>query len=236
MPACRSCRPMECTICQPRPPCVCHKLKLPGLPHCFGTDGTMWQLPRSFEGLVRLRKRPVCAACLLLRGREQRTFGPLGARRFHSVNRRRNSFHRVALATLEHAVLESSDAGVYTLQVHAYPTRRAARTFSRQQLRQSACAHRCTPRELHQRPNVNQKRCRRLHGRRHDSNFGEPIQNQFASSSSLRQLRRDRETGHLEHKIGNASKRGPSHLVFRTMPALRISQASSRIHDPTALC
>jgi hypothetical protein len=25
------------------------------------------------------------------------------------------------------------------LQVHAYPTRRAARTFSRQQLRQSAC-------------------------------------------------------------------------------------------------
>jgi len=216
----------------------------------------MWQLPRSFEGLVRLRKRPVCSACLLLRGREQRTFGPLGARRFHSVNRRRNSFHRVALATLEHAVLESSDAGVYTLQVHAYPTRRAARTFSRQQLRQSACAHRCTPRELHQRPNVNQKRCRRLHGCRHDSNFGEPIQNQFASSSrglypspemlsevlfqlsetSLRQLRRDRETGHLEHKIGNASKRGPSHLVFRTMPALRISQASSRIHDPTALC
>ena len=208
------------------PPCVCHKLKLPVLPHCFGKDRTMWQLPRSFEGLVRLRKRPVCPACLLLRGREQRTFVPLGARRFHSVNRRRNSFHRVALATLEHAVLESSDAGVYALQVHAYPTRRAARTFSRQQLRQSACAHRCTPLELHQRPNVNQKRCRRLHGCRHDSNFGEPIQNQFASSSrglypspemlsevlfqlnetSLPQLRRDRETGHLEHKIGNASK------------------------------
>jgi hypothetical protein len=103
-----------------RPPRVCHKPKLPGFPHCFGTGRTKRQ-------------------------REQRTFGPLGAGRFDPANRRRNSFHRVARATLEHAVLESSDAGVYTLQIHALPTRRAGRTFSRQQLRQSACAHGCTP-------------------------------------------------------------------------------------------
>jgi hypothetical protein len=87
----------------------------------------------------------VCSAFILLRRREQRTFGPLGAGRFHPANCRRNSFHRVAPATLEHTVLESSDAGVYTLQIHALPTRRAGRTFSRQQLRQSACAHGCTP-------------------------------------------------------------------------------------------
>jgi len=123
----------------------------------------------------------VCSACNYFRRRELRTFVPPGVGRFHSVNRRRNSFHRVTLATLEHAVLKSFDAGVYTLQIHAYPTRRAGRTFSPQQLRQSACAHGCIPRELHQRPNVNQKRCRR-------------------------QLRCDHETGHLEHKIGNASK------------------------------
>jgi hypothetical protein len=46
---------MKCTICQPRPPCVCHKPKLPGLPHCFGTGSTMRQLPRGFEGLIGLR-------------------------------------------------------------------------------------------------------------------------------------------------------------------------------------
>ena len=38
-----------------RPPRVCHKPKLPGLPHCFGTGRTMRQLPRSFEGFVSLR-------------------------------------------------------------------------------------------------------------------------------------------------------------------------------------
>ena len=52
---------------------------------------------------------------LLLGRRKQPIFGPLGARRFHPVNRRRNSFHRVAPATLEYAVLESSDARVYTV-------------------------------------------------------------------------------------------------------------------------
>ena len=66
---------------------------------------------------------------------EQPTFGPLGAARFRSTNRRRNGFHRVAPAALEDAVLESSHAGVYTLQIHTFPTRRAARTFPRQQLR-----------------------------------------------------------------------------------------------------
>jgi len=66
---------------------------------------------------------------------EQPTFGSLGAARFRSTNRRRNGFRRVAPAALEDAVLESSHAGVYTLQIHAFPTRRAARTFGRQQLR-----------------------------------------------------------------------------------------------------
>src|SRR5258707_4174249 len=49
----------------------------------------------------------------LLRRREQPALGPRDAGRFNPVNRRRDSFHCVALATLEHAVLESSDAGVY---------------------------------------------------------------------------------------------------------------------------
>src|SRR5258705_12872232 len=85
---------------------------------------------------------------ILLRRPELPAFGPLGAGRFNPVNRRRDSFHRVALATLEHAVLESSDAGVYTLQIHTLPTGRAARTFGRQQLRQSTSAHGCTPSQL----------------------------------------------------------------------------------------
>jgi hypothetical protein len=70
-----------------------------------------------------------------LRARVGATFGRLGAARFSSTNRRRNGFHRVASAALEDAVLESSHAGVYALQIHAFATRRAARTFGRQQLR-----------------------------------------------------------------------------------------------------
>jgi hypothetical protein len=34
------------------------------------------------------------------------------------------------------------------LQIHAFPTGRAARTFGRQQLRQSTSAHGCTPSQL----------------------------------------------------------------------------------------
>jgi hypothetical protein len=45
----------KCAICQPRPPRVCHKPKLPGLPHCFGTGRTRRQLPRSFEGFISPR-------------------------------------------------------------------------------------------------------------------------------------------------------------------------------------
>jgi hypothetical protein len=111
----------------------------------------MRQLPRSFEGFVSLRVQSETSGCsgfILLRRRVQRPFGPLGAGRFHPANSRRNSFQRVASATLEHTVLESSNAGVYTLQIHALPTRRAGRTFSRQQQRQSACAHGCTPPSL----------------------------------------------------------------------------------------
>jgi hypothetical protein len=74
---------------------------------------------------------------IVLRRSEQPVLGPRDAGRFNSVNCCRDSFHRVALATLEHAVLESSDAGVYTLEIHAFPTGRAARTFCRRQLRQS---------------------------------------------------------------------------------------------------
>jgi hypothetical protein len=66
---------------------------------------------------------------------EQLTFDPLGAARFRSTNRRRKGLHRVASAALEDAVLESSHAGVYTLQIHIFPTRRAARAFCWQQLR-----------------------------------------------------------------------------------------------------
>jgi hypothetical protein len=69
---------------------------------------------------------------IVLRRSEQPVLGPPDAGRFNPVNRRRDSFHRVALATLEHAVLESSDAGFYTLQIHAFPTGRAARTFDPQ--------------------------------------------------------------------------------------------------------
>jgi hypothetical protein len=92
-------------------------------------------------------KRQSVRLGILLRRREQPALGPLDAGRFNQVNRRRDSFHCVALATLEHAVLESSDAGVYTLQIHAFPTGRAARTFGRRQLRQSA-SHGCTPSQL----------------------------------------------------------------------------------------
>ena len=84
---------------------------------------------------------------IVLRRSKQPVLGPRDAGRFNPVNRGRDSFHRVALATLEHAVLESSDAGFYTLQIHAFPTGRAARTFGWQQLRQSS-AHGCTPSQL----------------------------------------------------------------------------------------
>ena len=110
-----------------------------------GPCGNFRAASRASSACASKSETSVCSAFILLRRREQRTFGPLGAGRFHPANRRRNSFHRVAPATLEHTVLESSDAGVYTLQIHALPTRRAGRTFSRQQLRQSACAHGCTP-------------------------------------------------------------------------------------------
>jgi hypothetical protein len=143
--------PWKCTICQSRPPCVCHKPKLPGLPHASvraGPCGNFRADSRASSACASKSKTTVCSACILLRRREQRAFCPLGARRFHSVNRRRNSFHRVAPATLEHAVFESSDAGVYTLQAHAIPTRRARGTFGRQQLRQSTSAHGCTPTQL----------------------------------------------------------------------------------------
>jgi hypothetical protein len=113
-----------------------------------GPCGNFRAASRASSACASKSKTTVCSACILLRRREQRTFCPLGARRFHSVNRRRNSFHRVAPATLEHAVFESSDAGVYTLQAHAIPTRRARRTFGRQQLRQSTSAHGCTPTQL----------------------------------------------------------------------------------------
>ena len=82
-----------------------------------------------------LMYEPVSARLLESSLAEQSTFGRLGATRFRSTNRRRNGFHRVAPAALEDAVLESYHAGVYTLQIHAFPTRRAARTFGRQQLR-----------------------------------------------------------------------------------------------------
>ena len=110
-----------------------------------GPCGNFRAASRASSACASKSETSVCSAFILLRRREQRSFGPLGAGRFHPANRRRNSFHRVAPATLEHTVLESSDAGVYTLQIHALPTRRAGRTFSRQQLRQSACAHGCTP-------------------------------------------------------------------------------------------
>ena len=79
---------------------------------------------------------------------EQPTFGPFCAARFRSTNRRRNGFRREAPAALEDAVLESSHAGVYTLQIHAFPTRRAAGTFGRQQFRQSISTHGHSPSEL----------------------------------------------------------------------------------------
>ena len=100
-----------------------------------GPCGNFRAASRASSACASKSETSVCSAFILLRRREQRSFGPLGAGRFHPANRRRNSFHRVAPATLEHTVLESSDAGVYTLQIHALPTRRAGRTFSRQQLR-----------------------------------------------------------------------------------------------------
>jgi hypothetical protein len=91
---------------------------------------------RSYFGGCSLGERsqslmcePVSARLLGFSLAEQPTFVLLGAARFCSTNRRRNGFHRVAPAALEDAVLESSHAGVYTLQIHAFPTRRAARTF-----------------------------------------------------------------------------------------------------------
>jgi hypothetical protein len=97
---------------------------------------------RSYFGGCSLGERsqslmcePVSARLLGFSLAEQPTFALLGAARFRSTNRRRNGFHRVAPAALEDAVLESSHAGVYTLQIHAFPTRRAARTFGWQQLR-----------------------------------------------------------------------------------------------------
>ena len=97
---------------------------------------------RHFASTIR------CSAWNITSETRSTGFGPLGARRFHSVNHSRNGFHRVALATLEHAVLEPSDTGVYSLQVHAFPALRARRTFGRQQLRQCTAAHGCTPSRL----------------------------------------------------------------------------------------
>ena len=113
-----------------------------------GPGGNFRAASRASSARASKSKTSVCSACILFRKRELQTFAPLGIARFHPVNRRRNSFHRVAPATLEHAVLESPDAGVYTLQVHANPTLRAWRTFGRQQLRQSTSAHGCTPTQL----------------------------------------------------------------------------------------
>jgi hypothetical protein len=110
-----------------------------------GPCGNFRAASRASSACASKSEISVCSAFILLRRREQRTFGPLVVGRFHPANRRRNSFHRVAPATPEHTVLESSDAGVYTLQIHALPTRRAGRTFSRQKLWQSACAHGCNP-------------------------------------------------------------------------------------------
>src|SRR5260370_25274410 len=93
-------------------------------------------------------KTSICSVGNITSETRSTGFGPLGASRFHSVNHSRNGFHRVALATLEHAVLEPSDTGVYSLQVHAFPTLRARRTFGRQQLRQCTAAHGCTPNQL----------------------------------------------------------------------------------------
>jgi hypothetical protein len=89
-------------------------------------------------------KTSICSAWNITSETRSTGFGPLGASRFHSVNHSRNGFHRVAPATLEHAVLEPSDTGVYSLQVHAFPALRARRTFGRQQLRQCTAAHGCT--------------------------------------------------------------------------------------------
>jgi len=89
-------------------------------------------------------KTSICSAWNITSETRSTGFGPLGASRFHSVNHSRNGFHRVAPATLEHAVLEPSDTGVYSLQVHAFPAFRARRTFGRQQLRQCTAAHGCT--------------------------------------------------------------------------------------------
>jgi hypothetical protein len=109
---------------------------------------------------------------------EQPTFGRLSATRFRSTNRSRNGFHRVAPATLEDAVLESSHARVYTLQIHAFATCRAARTFGRQQLRYSTPAHGHSPSELSLPPSelslrnkIYQKLWWRLYGIRQDQ-FG----------------------------------------------------------------
>ena len=93
-------------------------------------------------------KTSICSAWNITSETRSTGFGPLGASRFHSVNHSRNGFHRVAPTALEDAVLESSHAGVHTLQIHAFPARRAARTFGRQQLRQSTSAHGCTPSQL----------------------------------------------------------------------------------------
>jgi hypothetical protein len=92
-------------------------------------------------------KMSICSAWNITSETRSTGFGPLGARRFHSVNHSRNGFHRVAPATLE-SVLEPSDTGVYSLQVHAFPALRARRTFGRQQLRQCTAAHGCTPNQL----------------------------------------------------------------------------------------
>jgi hypothetical protein len=72
-----------------------------------GPCGNFRAASRASSACASKSETSVCSAFILLRRREQRTFGPLGAGRFHPANRRRSSFHRVAPATLEHTVLES---------------------------------------------------------------------------------------------------------------------------------
>ncbi len=57
-----------------------------------GPFGNFRAASRASSACASKSETSVCSACILLRRREQRTFGPLGAGRFHPANRRRNSF------------------------------------------------------------------------------------------------------------------------------------------------
>ena len=148
----------------PRQPLrVCHKPKRRAFliaSQRAGPCGNFRAASKASSACASKSEASVCSAFILLRRREQRTFGPHGARRFHPANRSRNSFHRVAPATLDTRFSNPLMPG--SIRCRSMRCRHVGQegrlvgnSWGNPLARMDA---------LRQCPNVNQKRCRRLYG------------------------------------------------------------------------